>query len=304
MLFLELALIRWLGANIVHLGYFSNIVLLGSFLGVGLGFLRSGTSRAAPAVLPGACSRALVVLVRLVPVTVERGGTTSSTSPPCPPPARPCGSRCRRVPRRRRRDGRPRGARRGLLPAAGTARGLPLRPDRQPRGHRGVHRCCRSCGPRPSRGAPSWPSRRRAARAVGAVPACSFTGRRPRVGGRAHRQSLTPGVVVVAVLQGDHDRRAAEALRAVDVSVNGVPHQTIVALGARLRSEPSYALPYLRVPRDRRATPSIIGAGDGVDVDLALPSGAKQCRRRRHRSTAAATRGTNSTPTNRTTTPG
>src|SRR5690242_10928478 len=39
MLFLELALIRWLGANIVHLSYFTNFVLLGSFLGVGLGFL-------------------------------------------------------------------------------------------------------------------------------------------------------------------------------------------------------------------------------------------------------------------------
>jgi len=34
MLFLELALIRWLGSNIVHLSYFSNFVLLGSFLGM------------------------------------------------------------------------------------------------------------------------------------------------------------------------------------------------------------------------------------------------------------------------------
>ena len=41
MLFLELALIRWLGAEVLHLSYFSNFVLLGSFLGVGLGFLRA-----------------------------------------------------------------------------------------------------------------------------------------------------------------------------------------------------------------------------------------------------------------------
>ena len=41
MLFLELALIRWLGANVVHLSYFSNFVLLGSFLGIGAGFLIS-----------------------------------------------------------------------------------------------------------------------------------------------------------------------------------------------------------------------------------------------------------------------
>ena len=44
MLFLELALIRWLGSNVVHLSYFSNFVLLGSFLGIGLGFLISKRS--------------------------------------------------------------------------------------------------------------------------------------------------------------------------------------------------------------------------------------------------------------------
>ncbi|MEP6462272.1 MAG: spermidine synthase [Frankiaceae bacterium] len=41
MLFVELALIRWLGSNVLHLSYFSNFVLLGSFLGIGLGFLRA-----------------------------------------------------------------------------------------------------------------------------------------------------------------------------------------------------------------------------------------------------------------------
>ena len=41
MLFVELTLIRWLGANVLYLAYFSNIVLLGSFLGIGLGFLRA-----------------------------------------------------------------------------------------------------------------------------------------------------------------------------------------------------------------------------------------------------------------------
>jgi spermidine synthase len=39
MLFVELALIRWLGAHVLYLAYFSNVVLLGSFLGIGLGFL-------------------------------------------------------------------------------------------------------------------------------------------------------------------------------------------------------------------------------------------------------------------------
>ena len=40
-LFLELVLIRELGAKVVHLSYFTNFVLLGAFLGVGIGFLAS-----------------------------------------------------------------------------------------------------------------------------------------------------------------------------------------------------------------------------------------------------------------------
>ncbi len=75
MLFLELTLIRWLGSNLVHLSYFSNFVLMGSFLGIGLGFLRaSGPARPTrPQPL-----YALVVLLGLVgfvsayPVAVNR----------------------------------------------------------------------------------------------------------------------------------------------------------------------------------------------------------------------------------------
>jgi len=75
MLFLELALIRWLGANIVHLSYFSNFVLMGSFLGIGLGFLRAAApGRAArptplysPVILLG-----LIAFVSAYPVTINR----------------------------------------------------------------------------------------------------------------------------------------------------------------------------------------------------------------------------------------
>jgi SAM-dependent methyltransferase len=74
MLFLELALIRWLGANIVHLSYFSNFVLLGSFLGIGAGFLisRKGWS-IWPVSLP--LLAVLVVGVLLFPVSIERAGS-------------------------------------------------------------------------------------------------------------------------------------------------------------------------------------------------------------------------------------
>ena len=72
MLFVELALIRWTGSNVVHLSYFSNFVLLGSFLGIGLGFLRAGRARYLPFYSPIALA-ALVLFVATYPVTVDRG---------------------------------------------------------------------------------------------------------------------------------------------------------------------------------------------------------------------------------------
>jgi spermidine synthase len=78
MLFLELSLIRWLGANLVHLAYFSNFVLLGSFLGVGLGFLRASRENLPDKPQP---YYSLVVLLGLIgfvsayPVTVDRQST-------------------------------------------------------------------------------------------------------------------------------------------------------------------------------------------------------------------------------------
>jgi SAM-dependent methyltransferase len=73
MLFVELALIRWTGSNVVYLSYFSNFVLLGSFLGIGIGFLRARSSVSlwpyAPLVLA-----AFVVFVRAFPVEIDRSG--------------------------------------------------------------------------------------------------------------------------------------------------------------------------------------------------------------------------------------
>ncbi len=71
MLFVELALIRWAGANILHLSYFSNFVLLGSFLGVGLGFLRARRSRNLSTTWPVALVL-LVGFVLLFPVRISQ----------------------------------------------------------------------------------------------------------------------------------------------------------------------------------------------------------------------------------------
>ena len=74
MLFVELVLIRWLGAHIAYLSFFSNFVLLGSFLGIGIGFLAVGRSdwfRWAPMWLG-----ALVFMSAVFPVTIDRTGSS------------------------------------------------------------------------------------------------------------------------------------------------------------------------------------------------------------------------------------
>ena len=74
MLFVELALIRWTGAKIVYLSYFSNFVLLGSFLGIGLGFLRA---RSRLNLFPWAAVALslLIMFVLIFPVQINRSGS-------------------------------------------------------------------------------------------------------------------------------------------------------------------------------------------------------------------------------------
>jgi spermine/spermidine synthase len=69
-LFLELALIRWAGSNVVYLSYFSNFVLLGSFLGIGIGFLRAQKDHSFFPYAPLALV-ALVAFVRFFPVKIR-----------------------------------------------------------------------------------------------------------------------------------------------------------------------------------------------------------------------------------------
>jgi SAM-dependent methyltransferase len=73
MLFTELALIRWSSANVVYLAYFTNFVLLASFLGIGVGFLRAHASRDASRWAPVALA-AFALFVVLFPVQVGRYG--------------------------------------------------------------------------------------------------------------------------------------------------------------------------------------------------------------------------------------
>ncbi len=73
MLFVELALIRWLGSNVIHLSYFSNFVLLGSFLGIGAGFLIARKSWSVwPFSLPLLTITTMLVIA--FPVSIQREG--------------------------------------------------------------------------------------------------------------------------------------------------------------------------------------------------------------------------------------
>jgi SAM-dependent methyltransferase len=73
MLFVELPLIRWSGSNLVYLSYFSNFVLLGSFLGIGIGFLR-GTSRLETFRFAPIALAFFVGFVLVFPVEIDRSG--------------------------------------------------------------------------------------------------------------------------------------------------------------------------------------------------------------------------------------
>ena len=72
MLFLELSLIRWSGAQVVHLSYFSNFILLGSFLGIGLGFLRANRSKRRQPFYSIVALLAYVGFLSTFPVAVNR----------------------------------------------------------------------------------------------------------------------------------------------------------------------------------------------------------------------------------------
>ena len=203
MLFLELALIRWLGANVVHLSYFSNFVLLGSFLGIGLGFL---ISRRGWSVLPAAPGHPVVSGHRHLPGSGDhrpgrrRGHLLHLAEHHRP--ARLVGVAIdlragRGLPGRARRGGRP------VLRAPAPADRLPLGPGRLAAGNRPVHPDVVPAGAVRGLGHPRHDRLRGADRQVAAVPGRSRGPRDDRC--TAGRDAL-PRYFLVAVLQDPHRR--------------------------------------------------------------------------------------------------
>ena len=91
MLFVELALIRWLGSSVVHLSYFSNFVLLGSFLGIGAGFL---ISRKEWSIWPISLPLLAILVIGVIQSRSNGRARTSSISPRSKSKDHPPGSRC------------------------------------------------------------------------------------------------------------------------------------------------------------------------------------------------------------------
>ncbi|MDX6301347.1 MAG: hypothetical protein QOF53_2561 [Nocardioidaceae bacterium] len=273
MLFLELALIRWLGANVVHLSYFSNFVLLGSFLGIGVGFLISRrTWTALPWTAP--LLAVLVVITLVFPVTIQRQGSDviyftamRVSGPPAwlalpvifvlvaatlAGPAEVVGRSFGVLP--------PLTAYRydllGSLLGIGSFTVLSLlwAPSVVWGTLAGLALVALNQG-----------LRRRLVACVGGLV----------VVGMLLSETLTPGVSWSPYYKVQtHSSKAGPG--AVSIWVNGVPHQTMAMASWRLEHSPQqYDTPYKRLPRVRLDNVLVVGAGSGSDVAIALRKGAK-----------------------------
>jgi hypothetical protein len=273
MLFTELTLIRWSGANVVYLSYFSNFVLLGSFLGIGIGFLRSRSKvqlfpRAAPALV------IFVFFVILFPVQVNRSGTQLLFF-----------------------GGRPSGLPIWvMLPVVfiATAAIMAMIAD-------GVARTFATFEPLEAYRLDILGS----IIGIAAFSLLSFLGTPPiawavvvgacfvllLLPGATLLQGLQQGVAILALITllwiestSPHTYWSPYYKISVwtglegtyDVQVNGIPHQWIASTAQRFETEPLYFAPYQRTPDNRLDRVLVIGAGTGGDVAIALEQGASR----------------------------
>jgi len=272
MLFLELALIRWLGANIVHLSYFSNFVLLGSFLGIGAGFLISRKTWSVwPASLP--MLSLMVIGVMVFPVSIQRSGadiiyfTALEVSGPPAWLALPLVF---------------------VLAAAVVAGPAEL-----------AGRCFANLRPLSAYrydligsllGISAFtalsflqaPSVVWGLIAAGLYLLLAVPGRRlvtvawalPLVLGLA-RETMTPGVSWSPYYKVTTEEISGKGPGFLRISANGVPHQLMAPAKWKIeQAERIYATPYLRLPANSKHDVLIVGAGSGSDVAIALLEGA------------------------------
>ena len=272
MLFVELALIRWIGANNVFVNTASNFVLLASFLGIGIGFLNARTARDYVRWTPVAML-VLAGFVLAFPVVL---GTLSGPNPfqglfgmhALPQPLSltivfvlvvGVMAGLGQAVARSFVGFKPLNAYRLdiLGSIAGIAAFSVLSFLNQPPATWGVIAGAGLVAlvlPR----ARWWQFA-----AVAGVIALLLV------------ESLIPGQLwspynKLAINHGHEDSQPA-----VSVSANNIPYQTAVTLGDMRQSHPSYFYPYRHVTRASLGNVLIIGAGTGNDVAVALSEGAR-----------------------------
>src|ERR1700694_1117909 len=270
MLLLELALIRWIGSNVLYLSYFSNFILLASFLGIGLGFLRANAARELFGFAPLARAT-LVAFVRLFPVEIDRSGTELI-----------------------------------FFGALGTRSGLPPFVT-LPLLFLGVAAVMALVGEGVARTFRTFPPLEAyrldilgSLAGIVTFSALAFREARQVVWGTIVAAALlllirgrlalwqAPVLAIMLTLLGLESAVPTDSWSpyykirlnphpsgAVTLLVNGIPHQTIDLAQRRLAAVPIYGPPY----QYTRATPNsvlIVGAGTGDDVAIALRLGARQ----------------------------
>lgn len=267
LLFVELALIRWLGSNILYLAFFSNFVLLGSFLGIGIGFLRSRSPRSLWPWAPlGLCF--LIVFALVFQVEVDRTGSDLiyfGTGHPSGPPVWVA------------------------LPIVFVAVALAMAMIAD-----GVARTFMRLEPLDAYRLDILGS----IAGIVAFTVLSFLRTPPVVWGLIaaalfvllYGRSLRPIVVpALLIMIGFLTWESMQANTSwspyykieltprgeghLSVSVNGIPHQAIAPTELRRQKEPLYFRPYSRIVDNDLTDVLIVGAGTGSDVAIALEQG-------------------------------
>ena len=274
MLFVELALIRWTGSNVIYLAYFSNFVLLGSFLGIGIGFLRARARVDLFSYAPIALAF-FVGFVLIFPVEIDRYGADLIFFGAYKPTGLPLWLTLPLI----------FGAVAAMMAmiAEGVARTF-VKFDALEAYRLDIAGSI--CGiaafsllsfawaPPVAWGlvvavlfalllpdSPRWTLR--AARGLAIIGLVFMLG----------RESLVPEWSWSPYYKVDLTQHASGPYR-YSISVNGIPHQAIIATADRQEANPIYFRPYEHIAGNSLGNVLIIGAGSGNDVATALAKGA------------------------------
>ena len=273
MLFVQLALIRWTGANLVHLSYFSNLILLASFLGIGLGFLRSRTANDLGRYVPIGLL-ILVAFIMAFPARIEGSSTDLIFFTEVRPSGLPTWVSLPLV----------------FIVIAITMTGFGEITGRAFREFKALDAYrwdiigsilgTLSFTLIAFLRAPSWiwPI-------VTLVALWLLYGPRLPWVSRIAMVLIIGTLVVESLMAGiswspyykvhTEIQNAGTINEFTNIQVNGIPHQNVMDVQQRLKAEPVYGRPYERAIDNPLNNVLVVGAGTGTDVALALARGAK-----------------------------